>query len=220
MDVAAGTGASAAPSAGCRPRGSAPAARSTAFAPSAAATMPSTVGLLLAAPEPAAPAEAPEHLDRRVAPHAEHREQRLADAVAAEQHDPGRERAVRRRAGRPSRRCTGPIRPPGSTPARQRRSSFCPLPSAPAMPEDLAPVQREVERAEPVAVEPVDARAAPRFAATFSLERGTRAGAAARSSARRGAPPTSRRRRASPGSARRGAPSPGRRSRAPPAAGG
>ena len=66
--------------------------------------------------------------------------------------------------------------------------------------EDLAPVHREVDRSEPVALQPGDLEADLGSARGPSRDRGTPARAAGRSSARRASPRTSRPRRTCPGS--------------------
>ena len=85
------------------------------------------------APDPTCGREASEHLDRHVAPHAEHGEQRFPDSIAAEEDDAGLEGCVGAlRSTFSPRQLTAPVA--RSTPPRQRRSSSCPFPSAPARP--------------------------------------------------------------------------------------
>ena len=133
-----------------RPRATARAARSTPCGCFKRRTRSSTVSRSRRRlSKPRRPSR-PQHLDRRVRAHAQHGEERLPRPVAAQQHHACAERAERRSGVErvPSQVALPVAR---STPASARRNWHLPLPSAPAMPEDLALRDSEVDRAEALA---------------------------------------------------------------------
>ena len=103
------------------------------------------------APDPTCGREASEHLDRHVAPHAEHGEQRLPDSIAAEEDDAGLEGCVwsleidllaetAHRTGRPV------------DPSEAAQELELPVPFSAREADDFALEQREVDRTEPWSV--------------------------------------------------------------------
>ena len=182
LDVSrAGTVASARPSAGCRRRATAPAARSTPCGCGGAARgrrpCAARVG---GCRNPRRPSR-PQHLDRRVGADAQDGEERLGRAVAAQQHDAGAERPERRPRVELACRRRSPFPVARSAPASARRNCTCPLPSAPAMPT-ISPLRHlEVDRPEPVAPQARDGEQHLALAPHARGAPGTRAGADARS---------------------------------------
>src|SRR5581483_8603548 len=112
--------------------------------------------VLAAAADEAGAAEATQHLDRRVRADAEHGEERLAHAVAAEQEDARAQRRVR-----PAEVDVGTValhgspRPLGAAEAAEQL--VLAVPFRPREAEDLAPAQGDVDGAEAVPLEPRDA---------------------------------------------------------------
>src|SRR5207237_6281973 len=101
-----------------------------------------------AAANPARAAEAAQDLDRRVRADAEHREERLAQPVAGEEDDPRAERRVRR-AQVDGRALAAHLAGAALDPREAAEELLLSVPLRAGHAEDLAPAQREVDRAEP-----------------------------------------------------------------------
>src|SRR5581483_3448367 len=107
------------------------------------------------APEEAEAAEAPEDLDRRVRPHAQHGKERFARAVAAQQDDAGAKRPERR--AEVERRAVARRVAGGELRAGERAQELhlaVPLGAGDA--DDLTRADLEVDRPEPFAPQAVD----------------------------------------------------------------